>query len=928
MKSLSKLCLLLTCMGGIDASLEAKDIEIHFQQTLQEAFDLQSKVDDETLKGPKTSKTPLFFQNATVENKGDRTLIDCAPYFNQSALWTKESLTAFISQQDEPLLALYQFWKDRVPQVEGVFSTQEDPLYLINYVGGCDKEQQADYFSRLCAQVGFTVKPAIVHGIEGYDVYANNTWQFIDPTTGQVYVGFDNNSLVSSEAVADDPLLALRTKCGGKEAVIDFAKAWSALACFEIASPAMTEELSISVPTEAQIKKGFDLFSGEKLHYHYKTEEQDQKKPSNQCFVDHILKLDERPDYFQYTSPAPIYSISNQSDKPIIVVKENRLVLPSETYLLKEEGVFELEIAKESKGELCIRTLFAQQALPKPHKGQNTLYLGSPEAVSSVNYICQTDSELEKCVATSIKITNEERTFDHCTPFFTLETQESAPEKVWWQISKNEQFQGLLPNFEQVESYQTCIQLPIVTDSFFNANTSYYFRIKGEYKGVWSEWSAPFQFNVQKPHAIKAVEFEKLGFQSYQLSWEKQEGAEYLIFGSNALDFIPAMYFDKQINAIVNQEAVDEETASNFLFTTQDSTIKVDGAFAYYRIIARKNGQLSSPSPLVHVYDNGLKQARTVLQLIEMDEEKALFKRMNLPSGYEWEGQDQESEARSSPALFPMPSFELENNLQKIQSQLLKTQHAFAIYTKDYPINPYVPAEVWAAVSPLFLPENHPIKPKLDRMFSSTRVTLTPDTFRRAGFKRFKPGRFSRIMASSHPNMPGYFIKAFSDLEAKVVDWQKLMRRIAGSFAIRECIKRNGLEAHIKVPQKWIYPLPVEPSPPNTDRYFRKNFILVAEDVQAYSHSENEKKYKRISKERLKAFYIVANQEGLWDSCYAFNAPFCKDGKIAFIDTEYFHKWPVPFHKLNRYLSTEMQGYLKHLIVHYPPIQPTTQPVN
>jgi hypothetical protein len=37
--------------------------------------------------------------------------------------------------------------------------------------------------------------------------------------------------------------------------------------------------------------------------------------------------------------------------------------------------------------------------------------------------------------------------------------------------------------------------------------------------------------------------------------------------------------------------------------------------------------------------------------------------------------------------------------------------------------------------------------------------------------------------------------------------------------------------------------------------------------------------------------------------------PFCRDGRIAIIDTEYHHKWPVPFYKLTKYFPKDLQSY-------------------
>lgn len=63
----------------------------------------------------------------------------------------------------------------------------------------------------------------------------------------------------------------------------------------------------------------------------------------------------------------------------------------------------------------------------------------------------------------------------------------------------------------------------------------------------------------------------------------------------------------------------------------------------------------------------------------------------------------------------------------------------------------------------------------------------------------------------------------------------------------------------------------------------------------------------------LEAFYYLVKSEGLSDSVYAFNLPFCRDGKLAFIDTEHHHEWPVYFQRTLKYLSEPMQKFLTEL---------------
>ncbi len=90
----------------------------------------------------------------------------------------------------------------------------------------------------------------------------------------------------------------------------------------------------------------------------------------------------------------------------------------------------------------------------------------------------------------------------------------------------------------------------------------------------------------------------------------------------------------------------------------------------------------------------------------------------------------------------------------------------------------------------------------------------------------------------NHPLIKGYLFKVYLDVQPDICEWSNWVRRIEGAHAIRACIKRHGYK-HFSVPHKWIYPLPPEPSPPFSEKYHRKNFILIVEDMHIVNLTQN-----------------------------------------------------------------------------------------
>ncbi len=230
----------------------------------------------------------------------------------------------------------------------------------------------------------------------------------------------------------------------------------------------------------------------------------------------------------------------------------------------------------------------------------------------------------------------------------------------------------------------------------------------------------------------------------------------------------------------------------------------------------------------------------------------------------------------------------------------------------NYPANPHIPDEVWELVKPYFLPSNHPLKKQLDTIFSRERLTQNVNVLSRNGFDRCYIRSFSHLVVTKHPMLRGYWLKLFTD-EQDITDYPILIHRIKGAHAIREAIDQHGYNNFFSVPNKWLYPLPPEPSPPSG--HYRKNFILIAEDMNIYKKKDNYKKWhSKISPPRALAIYTLLQELGLNDCIYPFNLPFCENGKQAFIDTEHHHNWPVRFHSMTQHLPKALENYWYEII--------------
>lgn len=176
-----------------------------------------------------------------------------------------------------------------------------------------------------------------------------------------------------------------------------------------------------------------------------------------------------------------------------------------------------------------------------------------------------------------------------------------------------------------------------------------------------------------------------------------------------------------------------------------------------------------------------------------------------------------------------------------------------------------------------------------------------------AGFEPLESWKWDKVVVASHPDLDGYLIKAFLDDHFLCDEVSNFLLRIRGAENIRNMIHAFGYGRLLKVPQKWIYPLPDYPEAHSGLK--RKNFILVVERLDIVNESKNESLYQEIDKKQLLAFFHVVSTVGLADSVYIKNAPFTKDYRIAFVDTERNQIWPINYKKIGEKLSPKMKAF-------------------
>jgi len=235
----------------------------------------------------------------------------------------------------------------------------------------------------------------------------------------------------------------------------------------------------------------------------------------------------------------------------------------------------------------------------------------------------------------------------------------------------------------------------------------------------------------------------------------------------------------------------------------------------------------------------------------------------------------------------------------------------------DFETNLFISEIAREKIRPFLLPEDHPAKRSLDKIFHSARASFDDDSLKKAGFDiKFKqPRSFIRVV--SHPKLSGYLIKLVTDVELREKNghpaWYWFVNRCNGVQKIHDVIAKNKIKYFV-APKKWIYPLPINPYPSKkTTANKRKITVLLVDDMRLTSKQENLVAWKDdITKKHLNELYNIIKEVG-GHSYRAENIPQTRNGTFAFVDTEY-PKSPPRFSDIRRYLSSGKRFYWDNLV--------------
>jgi len=340
---------------------------------------------------------------------------------------------------------------------------------------------------------------------------------------------------------------------------------------------------------------------------------------------------------------------------------------------------------------------------------------------------------------------------------------------------------------------------------------------------------------------LKNLRFQKLDKDHYEISWESGANNPNIIYHV----FASNAWQDLMPLSFPKIFIESPLAKAYLLLSTQDTSVQVD-TFRHYRIIAQYQDIFVDLTRLTSLDD------------IQIEEEEA---------------------TRLSP---------------------------FKHSSKKLAYSPSISEDIWQQVTPYLIPSNHFAKSILDKIFfdSKFRILTSVNGLKKAGFEILHHRQGRGLIIARHPLLRKHLIKIYLD-SAPRSEWSAWVLRSKGANHLQKLIDHYGYSHYMKVPQKWIYPIPRNPKQIIRGQ-FPKNFLLVVQDMEILGVKSNAAKYVAMSQPFVEALHHIIFKGGLSDAHIA-NVPFSIDGKIAFIDTEFVNNWPVHWEWLTPFLSDPMK---------------------
>lgn len=498
----------------------------------------------------------------------------------------KKGLEKWFSGNGRPSLwSMYNRWREQRHHGSTGLDENYNAWGIVNLWGISWCGHDARSFAELARKAGIRSRliPMNLHEVNEYRI--NGEWVVLDTDQNVFYPQLDGLTVASFDDLRRDPFLVLRAKPFGKYGDWNPVSAWSNLAHFDFRS-GQTFIWDKAERLNPLDRKPYVLLSGESADYIYdsspKGEGGAQRKDYPQCgLVDFNYNQSVRKQKgFGIETPYPIDD-AGPNKKPSFQARWNA----------------------DEKNTQVVSSYGARLSFPQFHAGVNQVVLHTLNEKGKAEITIDFSREASERIpspAPTLKFLSVSNAIPQ------IEILAPKADQLWWQLCIDPSFEIVVPNFDKVE--EVPIQKIMISNpleqTFLLPRRHYYVRAKARVNGLWSRWSEPVSFEIEKPDAPSGLSCAFVPeSRDALIKWNNSSGTM-LVYGSDRADFLPDLYLGRHATRGVLTDsgalAVELEPDCNILaqVSAEQGGVIVPKK-NFYRLIRRDGGVLSVPSHML-----------------------------------------------------------------------------------------------------------------------------------------------------------------------------------------------------------------------------------------------------------------------------------------------------------------------------------------
>ncbi len=498
--------------------------------------------------------------------------------------------------QREKALRLYRFWTRNILHFPVGMKACRHPFILVNFWGYNICGFAAAFLSSILQNMGIEARKLPVQGHVVHQYKVDGRWVILDADLNCAFRTLDNRRLAGFEDICGDPLLVHRTNTYGRHRTFDLARNRFCASLYDRKPSGVAKTPSYNCEEFKKLTDPRRMFPGESITYRF---DQTVIEPLREKGSPHPREVGEASLMQVHYLFKPLLRPSgNRGEKHLFTRYPIRRIIfqtsGREIKIPVDQIVTNISIPNDLPEDvLCICQCSRISAHPIM-KGANAIRLNSPDGDIEAELEITWDEKTAELEPIPIPVLSIEKTYEDRPVCFQV-----MPGVYWIQVFGEDE----LPLLDYVREVTGEIAFDPLEQTFFDNDRSYRARIKQEVEGIWSEWSEYLPFSVIKPNSPHDIEIRLDDHGEIVFTWQGEDDCEYLIFGSNRLDFVPDVYSDQQPTGGLDGH-LKMENIQNLIIRTQGTEARVDRPCVYYRMIAMRNGCLSNPSRLIDLSQN------------------------------------------------------------------------------------------------------------------------------------------------------------------------------------------------------------------------------------------------------------------------------------------------------------------------------------